>query len=242
MENSIVQITTGPLHDIGRKIFAHLDAKELMKARATCTAWYNLIESSPKLWPTIVKQLRRKYLLTHPLWKQVQAEIPTEQYIELGYHLMEYKSEAYRDANLSLHEHHCFAILYGNLERLQFFWPYLQNKAHPSKILDFVAHFGLTDILKFLLKNLKNLDIYLIGSNNLIGTPLHEAATYGHFETVQALLPYYKTLPINGHSKCPVYCALESKKFKTAQIIKNWFGTKCNYPVKCDTNSRLHQL
>ena len=239
MEYSIVDITTGPLHDIGRKIFAHLDANGLLRVRSTCTAWYNLIESSPKLWPAIVLKARRKYQLIHPLWKQVQKDIPVEHFIELGYHLMEYQWKNYKRAELKLHEAHCIAILYGDLERLIFFWPYLQNKQHPQVILDFVARFGLVDVLKFLLKHLTNLDFYLTGINSVVGTPLHEAAANGHVETVKVLLPYFTVLPI-GFCRCPIYCAKENGYDQTAKLIQNWFASDCTFPVKCLTDSTFH--
>ena len=64
-----------------------------------------------------------------------------------------------------------FAV-YGNLDRLKFFWPYLTNKnpkienQHETTPFDFVIYYGLSDVADFMRKELlsdracvRNLDL-----------------------------------------------------------------------------------
>ena len=229
MNTTIIKITVGPFHHVGRQILEHLDAKSLMRARATCTAWYDLIESSPQLWPTIVLKLRKRNLLIHPLWKKIQPQIPSEDYIELGHHLMEYNWSLYRQADqFNIGEHHCMSIIYGSMARLEFFWPYLKAAQHPTNILQFVARFGINDVMQFLLDQLEdNLEPYLTGTKaKKANTPLHEAALHNHYESVKTLLPYYPTLPLNNASPkaSPLDFAMDQNHSQIVELIQNWYN------------------
>jgi hypothetical protein len=50
---------------------------------------------------------------------------------------------------------HCFLTVYGTLERVKFFWPYLQDKnpfykRHEYTPLHFAAYHGLVDVTQFM--------------------------------------------------------------------------------------------
>ena len=52
--------------------------------------------------------------------------------------------------------------VYGNLDRLKFFWPYLTNKnpkieyKHETTPFDFVTYYGLSDVADFIREEVSN--------------------------------------------------------------------------------------
>ena len=217
----ILQIITDPLtKKIGNKILSYLDVpRDVATLRTTCKAWQKLIDSSPKYW------IQKYELWRNPLWREIHAEIPMEQYNKLGHLLMKYKEEEedFTGSKLNPNERDLIPIVYGNLDRLQFFWPFL--KKHPLVVLNFVTCYGLIDILRFLLQNLENLETYLTLWIPEFSTPLHEAAYHGDLEMIRLLFSYYKVLPINQQAKCPIDCALENGHFEIARFLKAWFNS-----------------
>ena len=220
-------ITSPGLSHIAEIIFMNLDYKSLMHARATCKAWYDFIESCPKLWHCVVLSLRRSYLLIHPFWKQMQEKIPKKDYILLCKQLMHYKWELFKNDWCGLFyvgEQHCICIIYGDLRRLEFFWPYIKDSRHPKQVLHFAAYFGIQDVLEFLVNELKDFKEYFNGriDDKNGHTPLHIAAIEGHLEIVKTLLPFYSSDP-KANGKTSLFYALEKGYTQMAHCIEKWF-------------------
>ena len=218
------------------KVFGYLDYKSLMQARLTCKNWYELIEASPKLWKIVLLTLRRRYLLINPFWKEMQSKIEVKNHIGLCKQLMHYQWELFKNAHdwcgLSLFEvdeQHCICIIYGDLKRLKFFWPYIKDLRHPEQIMHFAAYFGLQDVLDFLVQELRQKREYFKGRvrcpNGRNGhTPLHIAAIEGHADVVKTLLPSYATDPM-ANGKTSMDCALKGGYIQIANKIEKWFST-----------------
>ena len=217
------------------KVFGYLDYKSLMQARLTCKKWYELIEASPKLWKSVLLALRRRYLLINPFWKEMQSKIEVKNHVGLCKQLMHYQWELFTNANdycgLSLfeaNEQHCICIIYGDLKRLKFFWPYIKDSRHPEQIMHFAAYFGLKDVLDFLVHELRHKGEYFTGRVNVKGfghsTPLHIAAFEGHADVVKTLLPSYATDPM-ANGKTSMDCALRKGYIQIANNIEKWFST-----------------
>ena len=88
-----------------------------------------------------------------------------------------------------------FVVVYGNLERLQFFWKYLPLK-NPSltKFNDTALHFaagkGMTEIVRFMTLNLDDHNPESSVSSGVLGrgrTPIQLAASQGHLDSVKIL-------------------------------------------------------
>ena len=215
------------------KVFGYLDYKSLMQARLTCKNWYELIEASPKLWKIVLLTLRRRYLLINPFWKEMQSKIEVKNHIGLCKQLMHYQWELFKNANdccgLSLfeaNEQHCICIIYGDLKRLKFFWPYIKDLRHPEQIMHFAAYFGLQDVLDFLVQELRQKREYFKGRVRCPNehTPLHIAAIEGHADVVKTLLPSYATDPM-ANGKTSMDCALKGGYIQIANKIEKWFST-----------------
>ena len=218
------------LSHIAVNIFKHLDGKSLLQARATCVQWANLIDATPTLWKPVFKKLRRKYLLVNSIWDHIQKNVPLENYPEMCLTMMafnwrdlpNYNIDSWDVFNGIKHQYSLFMI-YGDLERLRFFWPYLDSQ-HPEQILHFAVRFGLSNVLRFLLKNLPNLHKYL-GQVEMIHygcTPLHVAAHFGKYVEAKLLLPYYHELPFDTSMDrgTPLYFAMKNKDFKMVDILR----------------------
>ena len=215
------------------KVFGYLDYKSLMQARLTCKNWYELIEASPKLWKIVLLTLRRRYLLINPFWKEMQSKIEVKNHIGLCKQLMHYQWELFKNAHdwcgLSLFEvdeQHCICIIYGDLKRLKFFWPYIKDLRHPEQIMHFAAYFGLQDVLDFLVQELRQKREYFKGRVRCPSehTPLHIAAIEGHADVVKTLLPSYATDPM-ANGKTSMDCALKGGYIQIANKIEKWFST-----------------
>ena len=223
------------LSHIAVNIFKHLDVKSLLQARATCVQWANLIDATPILWQPVFKKLRRKYLLVNSIWNKIQQNVPLEKYPEMCLTMMafnwrylpNYIIDSW-DVFNGIRNQSSICMIYGDLERLNFFWPFVQDSKHPEQILHFAVRFGLSNVLLFLLKNLPNLNRYL-GQVEMIHsgcTPLHVAAHFSKYEAAQILLPYYHELPIDGsiwRQNTPLDFAAKNDDFKMIQILRQKF-------------------
>ena len=227
--NYPLMIVSEGFDHLGLKIFKYLDYKSLMQARLTCKAWYELIEVSPNLWKCVLLTLRRRYLLIHPFWKELQNKIQVKNYVGLCKQLMHYKWELFKNDWCGLFyvgEQHCICVIYGDLKRLKFFWPYIKDSRHPKQIMHFAAYFGLKDVLEFLVHELRCKGEYFKGriDDKNGHTPLHIAAIEGHSDIVKELLPCYNTDPV-ANGKTSMDYALEKGYIQIANCIENWFST-----------------
>ena len=222
-----ILIVSEGLRHLGQEVFKYLDYKSLMQARATCKDWFNLIETSPILWKCVILTLRRRYLLIHPFWKELQSKIQLNDYVLFCKQLINYQWHQYRNDWCGLFyvgEQHCICIIYGSLNRLKFFWPCIENMVQPKQILHFAAYFGLNDVLEFLVQHLKDKKQYFKGrvDDKNGHTPLHIASIEGHFEAVKILLPYYTSDPL-ANGKTSYHHACSKGHIKVANYIQKWF-------------------
>ena len=70
-------------------------------------------------------------------------------------------------------------LVYGSLERLEFFWPYLTDKnprygIYNKTPLHFLATHGLTDVVEFMIDHLEDPN----PADSFSITPLHNASRY----------------------------------------------------------------
>ena len=93
-----------------------------------------------------------------------------------------------------------FVSVYGNLNRLEFFWPYLSLKNpiltdYNQTALHFVVGQGYADVVKFMVENIEDHNPQWVSMGQVWGpgydtktTPLQMAASMGNLDCVKVLV------------------------------------------------------
>ena len=187
------------LNHITENILINLDVQSLWRCRLVCKALHQFIkelEKSIKLRQKdfkTLRRIRRKTFLVHPEWKALFEAICNEDnfYRRRGLiDLLEaYSQKRILEFNNNLMVDSYLNSVYGTLQRLRFFWPYLLEKnPNIGKSQDtpfhFVAYHGLSDVADFMLEKLRE----HYNSRNARGfSPMKYAVECGHPEIIRSM-------------------------------------------------------
>ena len=143
---------------------------------------------------------------------------------ELIEEIMNYKWQNFlstRSLCASIFEHHFVALVYGQLQRLKYFWRKIEHMQHPLQVLQFLAYFECNASIQFFVKNVPNLQPYINGPKE---SPLSVAARYGYSQTVLLLLPCYEKDNPDKTGMTAQQKAYQNGHFGIAKLIDVWFN------------------
>ena len=235
--------TNQGFNHITENILLILDAKSLWKCQLVCKALHQFIKSlekSIKLKKNdykIIRKIRWQQTLGHPTWSAVFNAIRQEDNFFRRRGLLDLL-ENYNSQNKILYLDGSILdsylnTIYGTLERLKFFWPYLSNKN--PKISDrkctpfhFVANQGLISVAIFMVEEIQDDILTMHESGDGL---LNDLSINGHAEIIRALQRKINFEEINsglferGLHKAIEYGQLECVKAllenRTSQFKKN---------------------
>ena len=170
MKNFAKYLTTPAYAEIFEEILLPLKFEDLHNMKKVCPKWNDFINSSPKLCKTIIKKIRQKWLLIHPEMKKIMEEIEKNSEIcRFTQILLEFDKEEQNHVMGQLNENGFFQLIFGNLERLKFFWPFMDfenllnqvgNPLHTNSYFYFKHHLvyyvdtiKALDVIEFLKQN-----------------------------------------------------------------------------------------
>ena len=192
--------TNQGFNHITENILLNLDAKSLWKCQLVCKALHQFIKSlekSIKLKKNDFKIIRRicwKKTLGHPNWSAVFNKIHQEDNFYRRRGLLDLL-ENYNSQNKILYLDGSIVdsylnTIYGTLERLKFFWPYLSNK-NPKIRNDrkctpfhFVANQGLINVAIFMVEEIQDDILTMHESGEGL---LNDVSKNGHAEIIRSL-------------------------------------------------------
>ena len=128
----MTEVTPGFL-PIFENILGLLDSKDLISASKVCPEWNKVLEDKPKLWMSVINFIQRKRFLVHPNIKIIQSKIfANMEYHIYAQYLMKFDEEYAHKWPIKT-EYGPFRMIddsfvyltVGNIERMKFFWPYL---------------------------------------------------------------------------------------------------------------------
>ena len=195
------------LDHITENILINLDVQSLWRCRIVCKALHQFIkelEKSIKLRQKdfkTLRRIRRKTFLVHPEWKALFEAICNEDnfyrrrglidLLETYSHnrILEFDGNQMVDSYLN--------SVYGTLQSLKFFWPYLLEKnstvGRHHTPFHFVTYHGLSDVAEFMLEKLQE----HCNSRNVNGfSSMSYAVEGGHPEIVRSIK---RKMTINSH-------------------------------------------
>ena len=191
--------TNQGFNHITENILLILDAKSLWKCQLVCKALHQFIKSlekSIKLKKNdfkIIRRIRWQNSLGHPNWSAVFNAIRQEDNFYRRRGLLDLL-ENYNSQNKILYLDGSIVdsylnTIYGTLERLKFFWPYLSNKnpkinGRIGTPFHFVANQGLINVAIFMIEEIQD-DIITMDESG-VGL-LNDVAKNGHAEIIRSL-------------------------------------------------------
>jgi len=198
MELAILITTQGFVH-IFEEIINQMDSKSLFEARLACKDWWKVIENHPKGLRQIIRRIRIQEAITNPDFRGITNGVEAKKGLkELCLVLRRFSEDrppigflnprsvyAHYYPGLNLPDSKFFELVFCDLKRLQYFWPYLPNK-NP---------------------------VFICGSN--LNSTLHILAKRGHVETFQFIaerldeVTHYRSMSV----KDQIYIASRNRSF-----------------------------
>jgi predicted Holliday junction resolvase-like endonuclease len=187
------------LNHITENILFNLDVQSLWRCQIVCKALHQFIktlEKSTKLKQKDFKNLRRirrKKFLVHPNWKALFEAIYEEDNFYRRRGLLElleaYSQNRILEFNNNLMVDSYLNSVYGTLQRLKFFWPYLLEKnpkvgQYQVTPFHFVAFHGLSDVADFMLEKLQE---HCNSRNVNDKSPMNYAIKCGNPEIIRSI-------------------------------------------------------
>jgi len=209
-------------------ILLDLDVTSLVRCRLVCKPLNRFIKSMEKSRKLrerdfrTIRRIRRKKFLVHPSWKAIFDGLNQENnfYRRRGLIILlkPYCQEIPLHFDDNAVQSSFLNSIYGTLERVKFFWPYLQDKnpfykRHEYTPLHFAAYHGLVDVTQFMVDNIEDFFPSLHGIGNKKFTPLHYACRNGQIEIVKMLGPRANFQTVNSNSpihESPLHLAVEN--------------------------------
>ena len=194
--------TNQGFNHITENILLILDAKSLWKCQLVCKALHQfvkLLEKSIKLKKSDVKIIRRiswQNSLSHPNWSAVFNAIGQEDNFYRRRGLLDLL-ENYNSQNKILYLDGSMLdsylnTIYGTLERLKFFWPYLSNKnpkisGRKCTPFHFVANQGLINVAIFMVEEAEEIQDDILTMHESGDGLLIDLCKNGHAEIIRSL-------------------------------------------------------
>ena len=202
MELALLITTPGFVH-IFEEIINQMDSKSLVTSSLVCKNWWQVIQNHPKRWRCIIQRIRIKEALIYPDFRRIVQSVGAkkEDIKELGLVLRQFcETEDKRTCSGAKFEgiqgfytrdKGFFQLVFGDLKRLQYFWPHLPNK-NPMffndefSTLHILAKLGHVETFQFIADRVDNVNPCHATPYEHI-TPLFYAKRFKHFGIVQII-------------------------------------------------------
>ena len=204
MELALLITTQGFVH-IFEEIINQMDSKSLFEARLACKDWWKVIENHPQRWRKIIRRIRIKEALIHPDFRGIMKGVEAKKGLkELCLVLRRFSEDRppIRFLNpaglvhqyypvLNMGDSSFFKLVFCDLKRLQYFWPYLPNKnpvficgSNLNSTLHILAKRGQVETFQFIAERLDEVTPYRSMS---VKDQLDIASQKEHFGMVQII-------------------------------------------------------
>ena len=146
--------------DVIEKILLNLPTVAIMRSRRVSREVFNIISNSKRIWKKVFQKLRRRNFLVDPVWVQIRDSYLEDSLETLCLKIMDYSRDPYDEIGKTIMEttqiinYRTFRILYGNLRRIQAFWPKMRNLDHPPFVLALLKALGQSEEVEFLRLNM----------------------------------------------------------------------------------------
>ena len=138
MELALLITTPGFVH-IFEEIINQMDSKSLLSSSLVCKNWWQVIQDHPKRWRCIIRRIQIKEALIYPDFPRIVQSVGArkEDIKELGLLLRQFsETEDKRTCSgaklegipFVTRDSGFFKLVFGDLKRLQYFWPHLPSK------------------------------------------------------------------------------------------------------------------
>ena len=201
MEMALLITTPGFVH-IFEEIINQMDSKSLVSSSLVCKNWWQVIQNHPKRWRCIIRRIRIKEALIYPDFPRIVRSVGAkkEDIKELGLVLRQFcetedkrtcSGEKLEGIPFVTRDSGFFKLVFGDLKRLQYFWPHLPSK-NPMffndefSTLHILAILGHIEMFQFIVERVDNVNPCHAAPNEHI-TPLFYAKRFKHFGIVQII-------------------------------------------------------
>jgi len=198
MELALLITTQGLVH-IFEKIINQMDSKSLFKSCLVCKDWWKVIQNHPKRWREVIRRIRIKVALIHPDFHGITNGVEAKKGLkELCLVLRQFSEDrppigilnpGLFYPGLNMRDFSFFKLVFGDLKRLQYFWPYLPNKnpvfirgLNRRSTLHILAKRGHVETFQFIAERLDEVTPYRSMS---VKDQLEIASQKGNFGMVQ---------------------------------------------------------
>ena len=142
MEPALLITTPGFVH-IFEEIINQMSPTSVFKSSLVCRSWWQVIQNHPKRWRCVIRRIRLKETLIHPDFRGIMKSVETKKELkELALVLKQFCEDKPRVEILNPGSHFenilahpantpdlgFFNLVFGDLKRLEYFWPNLPNK------------------------------------------------------------------------------------------------------------------
>lgn len=180
MELALLITTQGFVH-IFEEIINQMDSKSLFEARLACKDWWKVIENHPKGLRQTIRRIRIQEAITHPDFRGITNGVEAKKGLkELCLVLRRFSEDRppIRFLNpaglvyqyypgLNMGDSSFFKLVFCDLKRLQYFWPYLPNKnpvficvSNQYSTLHILAKRGHVETFQFIAERLDEITHY----------------------------------------------------------------------------------
>jgi len=180
MELALLITTQGFVH-IFEEIINQMDSKSLLEARLACKDWWKVIENHPKGLRQTIRRIRIQEPITHPDFRGITNGVEAKKGLkELCSVLRRFSEDRppIRFLNpaglvyqyypvLNMGDSSFFKLVFCDLKRLQYFWPYLPNKnpvficvSNQYSTLHILAKRGHVETFQFIAERLDEITHY----------------------------------------------------------------------------------
>ena len=199
MELGLLITTPGFVH-IFEEIINQMDTKSVFRSSLVCKSWWQVIQNHPKRWRCVIRRIRIKEVLIHPDFRGIMESVEVKkelkdlclvlrQFLEDKRIRILNRGAKFKDIwGMNTTDSGFFKLVFGDLKRLEYFWPHLPNK-NPKffrdefSALHILAKLGHVETFKFIAEKVDNVNPYSISTD----TPLFLANQEKHFGIVQII-------------------------------------------------------
>ena len=222
-QTSYIWLFEPGLDHLGRQILLCCSLRSIIKLRRTNSTIKRYIDETPQIWEFVLRKLRRKFCLVPEEFMDLVNRVPKEERYRLCLTILTYQWKSFRTSEhlVSLAGHHYLGIVYGSLQRLNYFYPLVEGTSQPKMILHFLALAGKAEPLRFVLARLRPRRVFM----DIYGgdTILHYAVKSQDYNTVLVAMQEYRREPRNLKGQYPSQIT-EDPNIK--YLLWTYFGKK----------------